>query len=203
MHLYYTHPDNPQPQVLKQAVNALTKDQLIVYPEAFGYQLALSLSSKNALTQAQRIAQQELQFTLICHDLSQMSQYVQINNFAHRILKNALGMGIDFILPATKTVPKNLICNTHKGIAIRMATTPITHAILDFLTEPFVSLPMIINGDEKMPDDVYELESLTEKLVDGFIHVGNILTIKPALVSLMDEQIQIIQHGDIDLSQIL
>lgn len=196
MQTYYIHPDNPQDRIIAQVVQALKDDQLIVYPDAHGYQLALSLNAKSALEQAQRMAGQSAKAVLICQDLSQISHYAEVTNFAHRVMKNKLGTGIDFALIPTKATPKKLVDDKSKTIAVRIATTPIVTALLDKLGEPFVSLPIIIANEVLTYYSNYEVEIAVENLVDCFMNAGELTQAVPTLIDISQDDIVIVQQGD-------
>ncbi|MFB6348300.1 Sua5/YciO/YrdC/YwlC family protein [Moraxella sp. ZJ142] len=203
MQIYYPHPDNPQARIITQIAKALQNDQLLVYPDIGGYRLAMSLNAKQAFEQACRMAQsQELIFCLICRDLSQIANYAQVSNFAHRILKKHLGQNIDFMLPATKTTPKKYLHAKHQGIAVRTANTPLSLALLDELGEAFVSLPIILGGEQPIFDGGYELQMLLENLVDGFVDGGDMNQSATAIINLINDEIVLLNQGEIDMADL-
>lgn len=198
MQTYYIHPDNPQPRIIAQVAQALKEDQLLVCPDTHGYQLIMSLNAKSALEQAVRMANwaDAPHYTLVCKNLSQLSQYVEIDNFAHRILKSQLGQGVDFTLLPTKSTPKKFHDNKTKTIAVRLATTPISQLIIDQLDEAYITLPITIDGQDISYGSSYEVEMAVENLVDGYINAGEIMQTKPTIVSLIDDEVQLIEQGD-------
>lgn len=198
MNTYYPHPDNPQGRIISQIIDALQNDQLIVYPSQHGYQLAISLSAKDAYTQASRMGnwQTPPHAVLICQDLSHIAHYADMDNFAHRIMKSKLGKGIDFALVPTKLTPKKFIHDKTKTIAVRQATIAIEKALLDKLGEAFISLPIIIDGEPLNYDSSYEVEMAVENLVDGYVNAGEITQSTPTLVSLIDESATVLIQGD-------
>ncbi len=198
MNTYYLHPDNPQERIINQIIDALQNDKLIVYPSQHGYQLAMSLSAKDAHTQASRMGnwQTPPHAVLICQNLSQIAQYADMDNFAHRIMKSKLGTGIDFALNPTKLTPKKFIHDKTKTITVRQATTAIEQALIEKLSEAFVSLPIIIDGEPLNYDSSYEVEMAVENLVDGYINAGEIAQSTPTLVSLIDESVTVLIQGD-------
>lgn len=198
MNTYYLHPDNPQVRIVKQIIHALHNDELIVYPSQHGYQLAMSLNAKDAYTKANRMAnwQTPPQAVLVCQNLSQIANYADIDNFAHRIMKSQLGIGIDFLLPPTKSMPKKYIDEKTKSIAVRQAATPIEQALLEALDEPFLSLPIIIDGEALHYDSSYDVEMAVENLVDGYVNAGELNLTTPTLCNLSDGTATVVVHGD-------
>lgn len=89
MQVYYIHPVNPQPRLISQAVAHLNADEPLIYPSALGYCVALPLkSAKRQRLQAITAHQDPY---LLCQDISQASQWVSIDNNAHRTLKTHAG----------------------------------------------------------------------------------------------------------------
>ena len=88
--LFHIHPENPQPRLVSQAVDYINKGGVIVYPTDSGYALGCRLEEKNALERICRIRQLDgnHNFTLMCRDLSEISNYSQVDNSAFRLLKN-------------------------------------------------------------------------------------------------------------------
>ncbi len=195
---YYLHPDNPQERILNQIITAFTNDELIVYPSQHGYQLAMSLSAKEAHLQALRMGNYQTapHAVLICQDLSHIAQYADIDNFAHRIMKSKLGTGIDFALAPTKLTPKKFIDDKSKTIAVRQAATAIERALVEKLGEAFVSLPIIIDGEPLSYSSSYEVEMAVENLVDGYINSVEIMQSEPTLVNLTDGTVTVLSQGD-------
>ena len=101
--------ENPNPKAIKRVVEVLKRGGLIIYPTDTVYGLGCDLNNIKAL---QRLAQikgvklEKANFSFICKDLSNLSDYVkQIDNSTFKILKRALPGPYTFILPGAKTLP--------------------------------------------------------------------------------------------------
>ncbi len=109
----------------------------IVYPTDSGYALGFRLKEKNALERICRIRQLDgnHNFTLMCCDLSEISNYSQVDNSAFRLLKNNTPGSYTFILKATKEVPRRLMNDKRKTMGLRVPSNPIALALLEALNE--------------------------------------------------------------------
>ena len=68
------HPDNPQPRLVGQVVDALRDDALIAYPTDSGYALGCQLGNRDGRDRILRIRQLDDRhhFTLMCKDFAQL-----------------------------------------------------------------------------------------------------------------------------------
>lgn len=104
------HPQSPQPRLIAQAVETTQKNGVIVYPTDSGYALGCRLGDREAMERILQIRQIELShhLTLVCHDLSELGQYAQVDNRQYRLLKQLTPGAYTFILVATKEVPRRI-----------------------------------------------------------------------------------------------
>ena len=63
-------------------------------------------------------------FTLVCHDVSQPSQFATLDNAAFRAIKATTPGPYTFILPATKDVPRRLLHPKKLTVGVRIPEAP-------------------------------------------------------------------------------
>jgi tRNA threonylcarbamoyl adenosine modification protein (Sua5/YciO/YrdC/YwlC family) len=104
------HPDNPQPRLIRQAVDIIRAGGIAVVPTDSSYAIACHLDDKSAVERIQRIRQLEKHhnFTLVCRDLSEIATYARVDNTAYRLLKAHTPGPYTFLLRATAEVPRRL-----------------------------------------------------------------------------------------------
>lgn len=182
------HPVTPQPRLVKRAVEILREGGVIVYPTDSCYALGCRLGDKAAVERIARIRQtdKEHNFTLVCRDLSEISTYARVDNWAFRLLKAHTPGPYTFILPATGEVPKRLQNPKRKTIGIRVPEHPVAHALLVELGEPIMSSTLILPGEELPMVDPFEIREQLEHHVDLVIDGGN-CGIEPTTVVVMDK----------------
>ncbi len=168
------HPDNPQPRLIRQAVDMLRQGAVIVYPTDSAYALGCHLDDKKAVDRIRHIRQldEKHNFTLVCSDLSQISNYAKLtNNTLFRILNAYTPGPYTFILRATSEVPRRLLHPKRRTIGIRIPDNAIAQALVTELGEPIMSSSLILPDDEMPltdPDEIREsLEHHVDLIIDG------------------------------------
>ena len=106
--LFEVHPDNPQPRLLRQAVQALHAGAVLAVPTDSCYALVCHLDDKAAVERLRRIRgiDERHHLTLLCRDLSELASYARVDNRQYRLLKAATPGPYTFILEASKEVPR-------------------------------------------------------------------------------------------------
>ena len=168
------HPQNPEPRVIRQAVQCLLQGGVIVYPTDSTYALGCHIGDKSALDRIRRIRQlsDKHNFTLMCADLSSLATYARVHNSAYRILKAYTPGPYTVILKATPEVPRRLMHPKRKTIGIRVPDNEVAQAIIGSLGEPIMSTSLILPGEEEQLFDPYEMRLKIGKLVDLIIDGG-------------------------------
>lgn len=195
--MFHIHPDNPQPRLISQAVEALNKGSVIVYPTDSGYALGCRLEDKNAMERICRIRQLDgnHNFTLVCRDLSELSTYAHVDNSAFRLIKNNTPGSYTFILKGTKEVPRRLMNDKRKTIGLRVPSNPVALALLEALNEPMMSTSLMLPGNDFTESDPEEIESRIGKLVDLIIDGGTLGQQPTTVVDLTSDTPEVIREG--------
>lgn len=198
---FYIHPDNPQTRLIHQAVEIIKKSGVIVYPTDSGYALGCAIGEKAAMDRIVAIRQlpENHNFTLVCHDLSEISLYAMVSNQSYRLIKNNTPNPYTFILPATKELPRRLMTKS-KTIGIRVPDNAIALALLEALGEPILSCSLMLPNTEVTESDPDEIRDYLEKRVELIIHGGYLGQQPTTVVDLTDETPVIIREGAGDLT---
>lgn len=132
--LFEVHPDNPQPRLLKQAVQLLAKGGILAVPTDSSYALVCHLDDKAAADRLRRIRQvdDKHHLTVLCRDLSELSNYAKVDNKQYRLLKLGTPGPYTFILDAGKDIPRRLSHPSRKTIGLRV---PDHRVLLDLLEQ--------------------------------------------------------------------
>ncbi len=191
------HPRNPEPRVVKQAVDCLLQGGVLVYPTDSTYALGCHIGDKAALDRIRRIRQlsDKHNFTLVCSDLSSLALYARVHNSAYRILKAYTPGPYTFILKATPEVPRRLMHPRRKTIGIRVPDNPVAQSIVKALGEPIMSTSLLLPDVDEQLQDPYEMRMKLSKLVDLIID-GGALDLEPTtMVDLVEGVPEIIRTG--------
>jgi tRNA threonylcarbamoyl adenosine modification protein (Sua5/YciO/YrdC/YwlC family) len=133
--------ENPNPKEIEKVVAILKRGGLIIYPTDTVYGLGCDITNIKALERIAKIKDIKLEkanFSFVCHDLSNLSDYVkQIDTSTFKILKRALPGAYTFILPGAKTLPNPF--KKRKTVGIRVPNNNIALEIVKQLGNPIIS----------------------------------------------------------------
>ena len=168
------HPENPQPRLLQQVVDALRDDALIAYPTDSGYALGSRIGNRDGRDRILRIRglDDKHDFTLMCRDFSQLGQFVHVGNAAFRAIKAATPGPYTFILPATGEVPRRLMHPKKKTVGVRIPDHTFVQALLAELGEPLLTSTLILPGEEEARTMGWEIKEDLDHEVDLVVEAG-------------------------------
>jgi tRNA threonylcarbamoyl adenosine modification protein (Sua5/YciO/YrdC/YwlC family) len=197
---FYVHPDNPQGRLMKQAAAIIRQGGVIVYPTDSGYALGCHIGDKKALERICNIRDisKDHNFTLMCSDLSELSEYTRVENGVFRLLKNNTPGPYTFIFKGSKEVPKRLLNPKRKTIGIRVPDNNIAQALLAELGEPIMSTTLIMPGDATAEFDPEHIRDILEHQVDLIINGGHLGEKPTTVVDFSNDEVEIIRFGEGD-----
>lgn len=196
------HPENPQPRLIQQAVEAIRNGAVVVYPTDAAYAIGCQIGNKSAMERIAQIRQldDKHQYTIMCSDLSHLANFSKVDNSTYRLLKSHTPSETTFILPATSEVPRRLMHPKKKTIGIRIPTNAICRMLLEELDEPLLTSTLIMPKQDTPLDDPYDIEVQLGKRIDVFIDGGFGTLNTTSIVDLSGDSPQVIRHGLGDVS---
>jgi len=171
--LFKIHPENPQARLIRRAVEIVQAGGVIAYPTDSSYALGCHIGDKDALERIRRIRSMDKKhnFTLVCRDLSEVSQYARVGNADYRLLRANTPGPYTFILSATREVPRRLQHPKRKTIGLRIPSNVIVQSLLSELNEPLMSCTLILPGEDlpmSDPEEIYaRLGHQLDLVIDG------------------------------------
>lgn len=194
--------ENPNSREIDKVVKVLKRGGLIIYPTDTVYGLGCDITNIKALEKIARIKGIKLEkanFSFICHDLSNISDYVkQIDTTTFKILKRALPGPYTFILPGSKSLPNPF--KKRKTVGIRVPDNNIALEIVKQLGNPIISTS--IRDDDEILEYTTDPELILEKwdnLVDLVIDGGYGDNEPSTVIDLSDDEPIVIREGKGDL----
>ena len=112
---------NNNPQDLQQVVDILNDGGLIIYPTDTMYAIGCHGLKERAIERICRIKEidpRKNNLSIICYDLSSISEYAKVDNNTFKLMKRNLPGPFTFILNGTNRLPK--IFRNRKEVGIRM-----------------------------------------------------------------------------------
>jgi tRNA threonylcarbamoyl adenosine modification protein (Sua5/YciO/YrdC/YwlC family) len=190
--------ENPNERELEKVVDVLKKGGLIIYPTDTVYGLGCDITNMKAMEKVAKIKGIKLDkanFSFICYDLSNLSDYVkQIDTATYKILKKHLPGPYTFVLPSNNNVPKAF--KNKKTVGIRIPDNSIIRALVKKLGNPIVSTS--IYDEDDLLEYTTDPELIYEKwgnIVDVVIDGGYGDNTPSTVVDLSDDEIIIIRKG--------
>ena len=156
--LFSINADNPQPRLIKQVVELLENDGVIIYPTDTVYGLGCSIYSKKAMKRLHQIKKMDPKkpLTLICSNQTQIQEYTQgIDAPVLKLLRKNLPGPFTFIFKASKIVPKMML-TPRKTVGLRWPDYPIANRITSSLGHPILSSSLSIS-EKELFEDPYEI----------------------------------------------
>lgn len=192
------YPENPQEKQIDEVVKALRSGGLVIYPSDTVYALGCDINNVKAMEKLAQIKKTKLekaQFSIICNDLSHLSDFTRpIDNAAFRILKNHIPGPFTFILEANKNLP--LAYKGHKTVGIRVPDHPVPQLIVHKLGNPIASTS--IKDEDEIIEYTTDPELIAEKydaLVDIVVDSGYGDNMASTIVDLTSAEPEIIREG--------
>lgn len=197
------HPTDPQPRLVKSIVEIIRSGGLIAYPTDSSYAFGCHIGDKKAIDRIHRIRRTDKKhnFTLVCADLSEISEYARVDNWAYRMIKSMTPGPYTFVLPATREVPKRLQNPKRRTIGLRVPDHRLVHAMLDELGEPIISSTLLLPGDDMPLTDPLEIEERIGHEVDAIIDAGPTGIEPTTVLDLSNDTVEILRVGRGDISQ--
>lgn len=166
--------ENPNPKEIAKAVKILQNGGIIIYPTDTVYGLGCDIMNVKAiekLAQIKGVKVDKADFSFVCHDLSNLSEYVkQIDTSTYKILKASLPGAYTFILPANNNIPS--IFKKKKTVGIRVPSNNIARELAKVLGNPLISTS-IYDDDEILeyttdPELIFEKwKNQVDLMIDG------------------------------------
>lgn len=167
------YPENPNQKEIDKVVKVLQDGGLVVYPTDTVYAIgcdALNVRAVEKICQMKGVNPQKSNLSIICYDLSNLSEYAKVNNAAFKLMKRHLPGPFTFILPTSSELPK--IYKKRKEVGIRVPDNMIIRTLVQALGNPI--LTMSVHDEDELieystdPELIYEkYENRVDIVIDG------------------------------------
>jgi len=189
---------NNDPAALQQIVDTLNDGGIIIYPTDSRYAIGCHALKERAIEQVCRLKDidpKKNHLSVICYDLSTVSEYAKVDNNTFKLMKRHLPGPFTFILEASNRLPK--IFKGRKEVGIRMPDNAIISEIAQLLGAPILTTSLPYDEDEDIayltdPELIAEKwESLVDLIIDGGIGSYDETTV----VDCTESQPEIVRQG--------
>jgi tRNA threonylcarbamoyl adenosine modification protein (Sua5/YciO/YrdC/YwlC family) len=196
-------PVHPEPYRIQRAVAILEAGGVIAFPTDSYYGIGCDLASKKAIERIYLLKERSRRkpLSVICSDLSEISRYAKVSNFAYRVLKRLAPGPFTFVIEATKEIPDALESKQHT-VGIRIPNAPVALALVEKLGRPLVSTSAAAPDGEPLIDPQEILDVFGHGL-DLIIDGGYQLHEPSTVLSLVGDELQILRQGKGDIHNAL
>ena len=193
---------NNPPERIDEIVKVLNDGGVIIFPTGTTYALGCHAMKERAverICKIRNINPSEHPLSVICYDMSAISEYAQISTPIYKVMKRNLPGAFTFILQGKNKLPKIFKSKKTGEIGIRMPQSALLNDIMHVLNAPLMtaSLP----SSSPYDDDAYRLDpdlidetfgSQVDLVVDG--GMGKIG--ETTIVDCHDDNFEIIRQGN-------
>ncbi|MEN9385264.1 MAG: L-threonylcarbamoyladenylate synthase [Bacteroidota bacterium] len=194
--------NNPQ-ELIDYIVRVLEKGGVIIYPTDTMYAMGCSIQSQqavNRICEIKQIKPTKNRFSFICADLSSISNFAKVSDFAFKTLKRYLPGPYTFVLPASSKVPSVLV-QGKKTVGIRIPDSEIVLEIVRQLGHPLLTTTLLQTDlaveeytDPSLIFDRYENQ--VDLVLDGGF--GGYLP--SSVIEINEDEFEVIREGAGDVS---
>lgn len=191
------YPENPNEKEINKVVQILQDGGLIIYPTDTVYAMgcdALNVRAVEKICKMKGINPEKSNLSIICCDLSNISEYARVDNFTFKLMKKNLPGPFTFILNTTSSLPK--IYKNKKTVGIRIPDNNIIRELVNSLGNPILTTS--VKDDDEMLEYSTDPELIYEKYkeqVDVVIDGGYGGIEASTIVDCTDGEPEIIRQG--------
>jgi tRNA threonylcarbamoyl adenosine modification protein (Sua5/YciO/YrdC/YwlC family) len=189
--------NNPSQRDLDKIVQILRDGGIIIYPTDTVYAMgcdALNVRAVEQICKFKDINPQKANLSIICYDLSGISEYAKVANPVFKLMKKNLPGPFTFILNATNNLPK--IYKNRKEVGIRIPDDNIIRTLVHELGNPILSTSV------RTKDDILQYATDPELIEEEYNNKVNAVIdggfggLEPStIVNCTGDEIEIIRQG--------
>ncbi len=197
------HPQTPSERDITRVVEALQRGAVIIYPTDTVYALGCDIFQPRAIERICKIrdiAPQKAKFSIVCHDMSNISEYAKVSNDTFKLMRKNLPGAFTFILNGNSNLPK--LFKNRRTIGIRVPDNNIARSIVERLGHPLLSASLRQTDDEE--EYITDPELINEKYgnaVDLVVGGGIGTTVPSTVVDCTNDTAEIVRQGAAELME--
>ena len=194
------HPVNPEARLIARAAAMLDSGGILAYPTDSVYGVGCDATNVRAVERLYKLQNSDRHkpYALICRSLAEISEYARVTNGAFRVMKAHLPGPYVFILEASRLVPKILL-DRRKTIGVRMPANPVARDLVAALGRPILS-SSLKDEEGEFAVDPEEIDRLIGPRINVVIRAEEVERTPSSVVSLVDDNFEIIREGKGDVS---
>ena len=190
-----TYSDSLSERQLNEIIRDLENGAIMIYPTDTIYAIGCDAMNQKAIEKICRlkgINPDKTNLSIICKDLSQISEYARYDNSIYRLLKENTPGEFTFLLKASSTLPKAF--KGRKVVGVRIPKSNIAVSIVEKLGHPILTTS-IEYDDEDYAINIDLITETYNNRVDFIIDNGNGGTEPSTIIDCSGDEPEIIRQG--------
>ncbi|MEN9918159.1 MAG: hypothetical protein RL662_595 [Bacteroidota bacterium] len=189
--------NNTNQKDIDRVVKTLQDGGLIIYPTDTVYAMgcdALNVKAVEKICKLKGINPAKHNLSIICYDLSNISEYAKIDNSTFKLMKKNLPGAFTFILNTTSSLPK--IYKEKRTVGIRVPDNNIIREIVNTLGNPILTTSL--KDDNDSSEYLTDPELIDEKynrIVDLVVDGGHGETEASTIIDCTGNEPQIMRQA--------
>jgi tRNA threonylcarbamoyl adenosine modification protein (Sua5/YciO/YrdC/YwlC family) len=189
--------DNPSPQQIQKVVEVLRNGGIIIFPTDTVYAFGCDIFNARAVESIIKLKEKDIRkadLSFVCHQMSQISEYAKMDDYAFKLMKKNLPGPFTFLLNGSNRLPK--LFKNKKVVGIRMPGNNIALEIVRELGNPIMVSSVFT--DEDTLEYIADPELIEERFgsqVELVIDGGYGGTTVSTIVDCTGEEPEIIREG--------
>ena len=192
------HPENPDEKRMLEVVDVLRNGGVIIYPTDTVYSIGCDLNNQKAVArvaQIKGIKPEKANFSIICYDLSHISEYARVSTPEYKLMKKNLPGPFTFILNGSSALPR-IFKSNKKEVGIRVPDNNIARQLVHLLGNPLIATS--VHDEDEVLEYTTDPELIHEKyhkLVDIVINGGYGQNEASTIVDYTSGEPEIVRQG--------
>jgi tRNA threonylcarbamoyl adenosine modification protein (Sua5/YciO/YrdC/YwlC family) len=190
--------ERPAPRKLEKAIEALRRDQVILYPTDTGYAFGCALSSRKGIARIRILKgfdeRSRKPLAMLVNALPDFGRYAVMPTSVFRTVRRILPGPYTVILEASAEVPREMR-NRDGEIGLRMPDLAVCRMLVELLGEPLVSGSVTAGDDEPALEDPEELERVHRGQIEVVIDVGPLWPEPSTILQARGQAFEVVRVG--------
>jgi tRNA threonylcarbamoyl adenosine modification protein (Sua5/YciO/YrdC/YwlC family) len=191
--------ERPAPRRLMPVVEALRRDEVVIYPTDTGYAFGCALSSPKGIAALRRLKgideRHRKPLSMLVRDLAEVGKYGHVDNQTFRVIRRLLPGPYTMILRATSDVPRGMRNRNHE-VGLRFPDHRVCQMLLDLLGEPLLtgSVTAAEAGEFEL-EDPEEFERRFGPAVEVIIDGGPMWPEPSTVLDMTSGHVEVLREG--------
>lgn len=190
--------ERPAPRKLDPVLQALRRDQVVIYPTDTGYAFGCALSSPKGITRLRKLkgidAKHPKPLTMMVNDIAHIARYAHMGTSLYRMMRRMLPGPYTLVLRATSDTPRAMHNRNHE-VGIRVPDHPVCQMLVDLLGEPLLTGSVTSAEEDFELEEPDVLEHRYSRDVSVVINAGPLWPDPSTVLRMTDDEIEILREG--------